>query len=377
MKEKTLSDQEIEDFLGGAEILGTGGGGGRAWANMMLQFMREKGKEIKIVDPREVPEDALIVGSAGVGGGVEKEVREKILKKFGKMPGMEDFMKTIYLAEKMMVGYTGEEISALLAFELGCGNTILPAVIAALGDKPVVDGDCNGRAVPEVELCTLNVVGIPFTPIAIVTPWMESMMVKKVVDYSRAEDICRSMAVVSGGSCLIMSTPIRGKVLPDSIVLNTITKSINLGEAIREARDKGKDPVEAAVKSLGAYLLFKGEVTHFSREERGGFMWGEHRYEGADEFKGKKFRIWYKNENIISFLDEKPYVNGPDLLCAMDSKTGKGLSNWGGDFTEGREVSVIGVKADRLWRTPRGLEIFNPRHFGFDIDYKPIEEFFK
>jgi len=377
VRERKLSEIEIEAFLDGAEILGTGGGGGRQWADVMLKIMREKGKEIKIVDPKEVPEDALIVGSAGVGGGVEKEVKEKILKKFGRTPGMADFMKTVHLAEKMMVGYTGEEISAFLAFELGCGNTILPAVVAALGDKPVVDGDCNGRAVPEIELCTLNVVGIPFTPIAIVTPWMETMMVKKVVDYGRAEDICRYMAVVSGGSCLIMSTPIRGKVLPDSIVLNTITRSIDLGNAIRRARDKGRDPVEAAVNSLGAHLLFKGKVTHFERDERGGFMWGEHRYEGTDEFEGKKFRIWYKNENQISFLDEKPYVCGPDLLCVIDSKSGKGLSNWGTDFAEGREISVIGLKADRLWRTKRGLEIYNPRHFGFDIDYKPIEEFFK
>lgn len=377
MKEKHLSEQEIEDFLGGAEILGTGGGGGRGWADMMLQFMREYGKEVKIADPMEVAEDALIVGAAGVGGGVEKAVREKILKKFGKMPEMADFMKTVSLAEKMMVGYTGEEISAFLAFELGCGNTILPGVIASLSDKPVIDGDCVGRAVPEIELCTLNVVGLPFTPIAIVTPWMETMMVKKVVDYERAEDICRYMAVVSGGSCLIMSSPIRGKVLTESIVPNTITKSIKLGAAIRKANDKGKDPVEAAVNSLDAYLLFKGKVTHFEREERGGFMWGEHRYEGLDDYEGKKFRIWYKNENLISYLDEKPYVCGPDLLCAVDSKTGQGLSNWGTDFEKGRSVAVIGVKADRLWRTKRGLEIFNPRHFGYDLDYKPIEKFFK
>ena len=241
MKEKYLSEQEIEDFLTGAEILGTGGGGGREWADMMLKFMRDRGKEIRIADPKEVPEDALIVGVAGLGGGVEEAVKEKIMKKFGKSPEMADFMRTVSLAEKMMVGYTGEEISAFLAFELGCGNTILPAVIASLSDKPVIDGDCVGRAVPEIELCTLNVTGLPFTPIAIVTPWMETMMVKKVVDYERAEDICRYMAVVSGGSCLIMSCPIRGKVLTESIVPNTITKSIKLGASIRVANDKGKD----------------------------------------------------------------------------------------------------------------------------------------
>jgi len=271
-----------------------------------------------------------------------------------------------------------EEIYGYLPFELGCGNTILPAVMAALGDKPVIDGDCNGRAVPEVELCTLNVVGLPFTPIALVTPWGETMIIKKVFDYSRAEDFCRAIAVISGGSSLIVSAPIRGKVLPDSIVLNTISKSIKLGRAIREARDKGKDPIEAALQALDdAFLLFRGKVTHFEREERGGFMWGEHRYEGTDEFKGRKFRIWYKNEHLISWLDDQPYVTCPDLLCVLDAKTGQGLSNWGEDFYEGREVAIIGVKADRLWRTERGLSILNPKHFGFDIEYKPIETLVK
>ncbi|TRO49120.1 DUF917 family protein, partial [Candidatus Bathyarchaeota archaeon] len=58
----------------------------------------------------------------------------------------------------------------------------------------------------------------------------------------------------------------------------------------------------------------------------------------------------------------------------LDAKTGQGLSNWGDDFAEGREVAVIGVPADDIWRSPEGLEIFNPGHFGFDIEYRPIEK---
>ncbi|TRO48037.1 DUF917 domain-containing protein [Candidatus Bathyarchaeota archaeon] len=374
MSTKVLTKRDIDDFLAGAEILGTGGGGGIAWARGMLEYIDEYDKKISLIDPTDVPEEALVVGAAGVGGGVTPEVREKIEKKFGARPSMKDFMKTGILAEKMLSGYLGENIYAYLAFELGCGNTILPACIAAMNDKPVVDGDCNGRAVPEIELCTLNVKGIPFTPISIVTPWMETMLVKRVYDYSRAEDFCRAVAVASGGSCMTMGAPVRGKELPDSIVRNTISGSIQLGKAIRTANGKGRDPVEAAVKAVGGYLLFRGKVSHFEREERGGFMWGEHRYDGIGDYKGKKFRVYYKNENMISWLDGKPFVTGPDFLCALDAKTGQGLSNWGDDFAEGREVAVIGVPADDIWRSPEGLEIFNPGHFGFNIEYRPIEK---
>lgn len=373
MSNKILTKREIEDFLAGAEILGTGGGGGVDWARGMLEYIDEYDKKISLIDPTDVPEEALVVGAAGVGGGVTPEMRNKIEKKFGSGASMKDFMKTGILAEKMLSGYLGENIYAYLAFELGCGNTILPACIAAMNDKPVVDGDCNGRAVPEIELCTLNVKGIPFTPITIVTPWMESMIVKRVYDYSRAEDFCRAIAVASGGSCMTMGAPIRGKELPDSIVKNTISGSIKLGNAIRTANGKGRDPIEAAVKAVDGYLLFRGKVSHFEREERGGFMWGEHRYNGMNNYEGKKFRIYYKNENMISWLDDKPYVTGPDFLCALDAKTGQGLSNWGDDFAKDREVAVIGVRADDIWRSQEGLKIFNPEHFGFNINYKPIE----
>jgi hypothetical protein len=182
------------------------------------------------------------------------------------------------------------------------------------------------------------------------------------------------MAVVSGGDCMTIGSPIRGKNLKDSIVKNTVSGSIKLGRSIREADRKGKDPVEAALKTLGGFLLFRGKVSHFEREERGGFMWGDHQYKGTGDFEGHDFKIWYKNENMISWLDNKPYVTCPDLLCVMDAKTGEGLSNWGTDFAKGREVAVVGYKIDPLWRTDKGLKIFNPMHFGYDIKYRPIEK---
>jgi hypothetical protein len=29
------------------------------------------------------------------------------------------------------------------------------------------------------------------------------------------------------------------------------------------------------------------------------------------------------------------------------------------------------------FRSPKGIEVIGPRHFGFDFDYRPIEELFK
>jgi len=43
------------------------------------------------------------------------------------------------------------------------------------------------------------------------------------------------------------------------------------------------------------------------------------------------------------------------------------------DFKPGLRVSVIGLPAPKEWRTERGLEIFGPKSFGFDVAYQPIE----
>ena len=40
-------------------------------------------------------------------------------------------------------------------------------------------------------------------------------------------------------------------------------------------------------------------------------------------------------------------------------------------------MAVWGMKAAAPWRTERGLRIYNPKHFGFDIPYRTIEEIVK
>ena len=48
-----------------------------------------------------------------------------------------------------------------------------------------------------------------------------------------------------------------------------------------------------------------------------------------------------------------------------------------GNYPVGKEVVIVGRAASAMWRTPKALEIFSPRHFGFDVDYTPIEQVMK
>jgi hypothetical protein len=75
----------------------------------------------------------------------------------------------------------------------------------------------------------------------------------------------------------------------------------------------------------------------------------------------------------MAFLNDKPIVMPPDLIIVMDSN---------GPVTNdkvkvGEEVAVIGASAPGIWRGERGLELFGPRHFGFNFEYVPVEELVK
>ena len=37
----------------------------------------------------------------------------------------------------------------------------------------------------------------------------------------------------------------------------------------------------------------------------------------------------------------------------------------------GEQVAVTALPAPAEWTTQRGLEVFGPRSFGYDVDYKP------
>ena len=56
----------------------------------------------------------------------------------------------------------------------------------------------------------------------------------------------------------------------------------------------------------------------------------------------------------------------------VDAKTGEPYAN--PILAVGNEVSVIGLKANPVFRTEKGIAILGPRYFKLDFDYTPIEE---
>jgi len=363
-----LDRQQIDDLLVGAKIMGTGGGGEVDWALPLIDEVYERGKEFVLCDPGKIADDELVVIVSEVGGGVSEEMKKKVegYSRIRERP--------VFVAFRELGRYLGKEPGVILPAELGAGNTLAAMYVAAMLGKVTVDADCAGRAKPELSISTTNIKQVPVTPLCSVTEFGDVLLVDKVVDDRRAEDLARAAANASGAITGVCRCPMKGMVMREAVVPNTVTKAIGIGKAVREATAKGRDSVEALLKEANGLELFKGKVVSFRREERAAFVWGDFAIEGSGKREGHSLKVAFKNEHLVSWFDEKPYATCPDAICVVDSKTAQGLSNWGRDFQKDMDVTVFGVTAHPLWRTERGLQLFGPQHFGYSIPYVPLEQ---
>jgi hypothetical protein len=392
---KILKPQDLKDLVIGAPALTTGGGGvapPMEIVDEMVEDLTEKGGTCKLIQPNEIPDKSTILYGCGAGGGINLQMRENWggwgkdylweieqkqklfpLNSWSKLP----INNTRDTAKKMLMELIGEKKPyANLLFEVAPYLNRL--CNAALSGDLIIDADTTGyRSEPEMAISTLNLYDVPICPAVLATSYGDIITYQNLLNWQRFEDLNRTIANASGGGVGGLFA-IEGKHVKKSVVPGSTTFIIKVGKAIREAREKNDDPVEALLDVIKGYKLFEGKIVSYLREERGGYWWGQSRFKGINDFEGHSFRIWYKECNQISWKDEKMFVTCPDPIDVVDNRTGEGLSNitpevWG----IGKEVSVIGRKSIDAWRSEKGLKIAGPTHFNFWSPYIPIEEIIK
>ena len=144
----------------------------------------------------------------------------------------------------------------------------------------------------------------------------------------------------------------------------------------REAVETNSDPIDALLNASSGYKLFQGLVTKSDEKGDRGFNWIDVEISGTDDFSGKTYKVFVKNENIIGWLDGEIDAMSPDYIYNLDPTTGRSImSNAGiGSYPIGKEVVLIGLPAADQWRSDMGIELMGPKHFGFDFDFIPIEK---
>jgi DUF917 family protein len=366
---RILSEQDLVDILVGSCIQSTR----NCDPSESIKDIRQAlagGKEFRLLSTDNFPDDGMVVAVQGLGGGGAWEYVIERTDKQG-LTTIEDPRRRVV---ELLSDHLGKEFTALVRSE-AAGATATALLLAADMGIPTLDAGITGRAVPEVQQSIPWINGIASIPTAIVTRWGDEIIIRNAVDEYRVEDIGRAIAVASGGSAIITMAPMSGAQLDRGVIPGNLSEALLYGRTVREAREAGEDPIDALVAVAGGYKLFEGVVTRSDDRGDRGFNWVEAEFRGVNEFEGNSYRIYVKNENIVGWLNGEVDAVSPDYIYNLDPKTGESTLGVGiGGYAVGEEVVIVGVPAPPQWRSPKGVELMGPRHFGFDFDWTPIEE---
>ncbi|WP_298470244.1 DUF917 domain-containing protein [uncultured Erythrobacter sp.] len=364
-----LDAEALEDALVGSSYLGTGGGGGLEEARELIAKDLAAGLTFSMVPVTALSDTDRVACPYGLASladtSEEMQARLDAIENRVEVP--------VQAAFEALEKHVGQKFAGVIMGEIGPLSLAEGLATAARLGVPALDADTVGRAVPEINQHSVKVAGIPLTPIGAATPFGDEMIVGTLGDPTRAEDILRSIAVVSR-ECGVTDSPITGAQAKQegTLVTGSLTLARNIGAAVREAKAAGSDPIEAARVAGDGYLLFTGTVASTEWKDEDGFLQGKVTLSGTGDFAGQSFETDVKNEHLVARRDGAVIATCPDLISIIDLESADGIVNPG--YENGQSVAVLGFRSDPIWRSEAGLAVFSPRYFGYVLDYVPIEE---
>lgn len=363
--------EDIENFLTGCAFFGTGGGGEVDFGRISLRESLDKGYNLTLMDPKELKDEDMVCTVFFMGSIAPKsdEIFEE-MKKNGYVNRQHTPTEMLVNAANNLEKYMGKKISALFVAELGGSNSACCMAAAYEKGIPVLDADCSGRAVPEMGHGLPTIKGKSFLPVSFVDSWGNVSITVEAFSHTAMERIGKMMSQASYNELAEAACPMSGKDIKESIVPYTLSECLEVGSAIRGARQNGENPCKVAAEAAKGHFIGKGKIVKKETQDKDGYYWGTYTVEGMDDLKGNNYKIWFKNENHVMWKNEKPIAASPDMIMLLRYKDGEPLSNT--KLREGEEIGMIIVPAREQFLTDDAIAAFGPRYFGFDFDYKPF-----
>jgi len=362
MTKRLLGKEELEDIVWGSAILGAGGGGSPHGGLTLVQQIEN---EVVVFDIEDLPENANAVMVAAIGS-------PKVMNERGFGPEA----VFAYEAIKNMAGVGGINLAYLMPGEIGGLNTITPLYVASQKGIPVVDADGNGRAVPELSTGLYPIYKIPTSPLVVANKAGDIIVayLKDPLDTAAAETIARTAAVSFGMLAAFATWIVNMATIKKYLVPNSISKSEEIGRAIRKSKASRMDAVREVMRIAGGREVFRGKIKRIETKTVEGFDFARTTIEGMANYRGKTFNIESKNENMIGWQDGEAIIMVPDLISVMTTE-GEPLTN--ADTKEGMEIAVIGIPAPEPWkRIPEGFNCWKPilEKLGYEGPYITLKK---
>ena len=352
-----FAEENIEPLATGAWILGTGGGGNPYISTLNLRRLYAEGRRVQVMDPMALEDDDMVA----------------VVSKMGApLVGQERLGDPVHLARavEVMEDYLGKPFRAIMSVEIGGSNALSSFLAAATLDRPVVNADAMGRAYPEAQMTSFAIGNLPMFPLSLVDVRDNEVIVTRAASWKWMERISRKVCTEVGSTAATCKAPRTGKEVKEWGIHYTVTKAVELGRAVMDARARHADPVQAVLDHEGGKQLFRGKVIDVARETTGGFLRGSTVIEGMDADKGSRMELAFQNEWAVAFRDGSPVAMTPDLLCLLDTVSGSAIGTESVRY--GQRVTVVALPAPELLTTPAGIAAVGPRAFGYDIDFRSV-----
>lgn len=354
---------DLDDLALGSVFLATGGGGDPHVPKLIAQQALTHYGPVDIIAPEALDDEAWVVALGSVGAptvGLEL------------LPSLDEAAETLAAFE----AHTGRQVDAIVSFEIGGGNSLIPLVAAAARGVPVVDGDGMGRALPEAQMMSYAIGGISPTP-AVAYDYAGNIVTFSTSDTLVYERHIRSLAMAAGGMITTAEHPMTGAELKATVIPETLSFARDLGAVLRKHRGLAEDlfaPLQAAFAETiygEVRLLHVGKVVDKQTRIVGGYDIGE-AVIAPFERDGEACRVDIKNEYLLARQGDKIMASVPDLIVIVDYETSVPIN--AERLRYGQRVAVFAIGCPAFYRNETALNFVAPRCFGFDMDYVPLEQ---
>ena len=317
----TYGKTELKQLVYGSAFLGSGGGGGLALANQLLELVAGDA-QVNVIEQSEL------------GG------RTCSIAAFVGSPTSGTPNTAALLSAYDLLGGT----DCVVPGEIGAVNSLSPFLVAIARGKSVLNGDTAGRALPKISMASYN--HFNSTPrMAVSNGRGIECIISTQLDITSADAILRAIIGDKATFGDVGGLALWSISSDDALswtIWGTIERTRSLGEAILSGLSV--DSLTNKLTDIGRNVLFtySGTLHTTPLNVGGGFDIGMVKVSGTADAR----TLFLENENMTYWRsDSREAIAAPVSLCYWDSVAKRPFTNVEAASYEGKDVTVFGIEA--------------------------------
>ncbi len=347
-----IDQQSVHQLAFGAAVLGAGANSFPYVAYLAArEILRERGP-VPLISVHELQDSARVALVAMAGAPLPLQER---------LVDPEHFARPVSLLAR----HLGINFDAVMAYELGPTNSLIPVMVSARMGLPLVDADTMGRAFPELQMSLFAIEGLEMAPMAASDIRQNDVILAQATSAKWVERIARNVCTTCG-SILAICSAYTGLEIKRHGVHGTYARALHLGRTILQAQEEHRSPIEALLSCEAGRVLAEGTIIDVERRTGDGWVRG-HAVIGSAGNAGYPTIVRFQNEYTMVESGGRPNAMVPDLIAILDSVKGEPLGTEA--LRYGQRVTVVRFPPSEKLLTTRALAVVGPRAFGYDFDY--------